>query len=358
MLCPRCHRRYDDPNARICGYDGEPLTSRSEIDLIQFESTSEAGTVYDKRYIVRGVLGGGAMGRIYLGENAFTKEAVAIKVLESREAKLEDPRERFLREARTIDALEHPNIVRLLDAGARRDGAPYLVMEYLYGESLGTRLKRERRLHVGEALWIATRVASALAAAHSAGVVHRDVKPDNIFLVGEIGNPHDLRLVDFGLARLTGASALTTMDVTVGTLAYMAPEQTIRDATGPRTDIYALGAVLYRMVTGQLPFEGNEFETLAQHVVTPPRQPSSLVPDLDPRIEAIILTALRKLPRNRYPSTEDLVEDLERVVGKRPGQLAAGELFEPDYYLPRSAYAKSIAAALYKKLGLEPPSWD
>jgi serine/threonine-protein kinase len=357
MLCPRCHRHYEEPGVRVCGFDGETLTDRPEIEFIRYEPTTDAGVVYDKRYIVRGLLGGGAMARIYLAENAFTHEAVAIKVLEHREAKLEDPRERFLREARTIDALEHPNIVRLLDAGARRDGSPYLVMEYLFGESLGDRLKRDGRIDVGEALWIARQVASALAAAHNAGVVHRDVKPDNIFLVGERGNPHDLRMVDFGLARLSGASAMTAMGVTVGTLAYMAPEQAVRDTTGPRTDIYALGIVLYRMITGRLPFEGSDFDVLAQHLVTPPKPPSAYVAGLDPRIEAVVMTAMRKLPRNRYPMMQDLMEDIERVQARR-GELAAGQIWEPDAYAPKSAYAKSIASALYKKLGMEPPNWD
>jgi eukaryotic-like serine/threonine-protein kinase len=356
MLCPRCHRRYE-AGAAYCSYDGDQLTDRSEIELIDAQPSSENGAVYGKRYIVRGLLGGGSMGRIYLAENAFSHEPVAIKVLEHREAKLEDPRARFLREARTIEALEHANIVRLLDAGTRPDGAPYLVMEYLYGESLGTRLKKNGRLEPREALWTAHQVAGALAAAHSAGVIHRDVKPDNVFLVGELGNPHGLKLVDFGLARLSGASALTAMGVTVGTLAYMAPEQAVRDATGPRTDIYALGVMMYRMVSGKLPFEGSDFDTLAQHVVTPARPLPELVPGIDPRIEAIVSTAMRKLPRNRYSTASELVEDLERVLAKRPGELGAGQLWEPDHYRPRSAYAKSVAAALYRKLGLEPPSW-
>jgi eukaryotic-like serine/threonine-protein kinase len=357
MLCPRCHRRYES-GAVYCSYDGDELTDRREVELIDAQSTSESGAIYGKRYIVRGLLGGGAMGRIYLAENASSHEPVAIKVLEHREAKLDDPRERFLREARTIEALEHPNIVRLLDAGARPDGAPYLVMEYLYGESLGTRLKRDAQLVPGEALWIGHQLASALAAAHSAGVIHRDVKPDNVFLVGELGNPHELKLVDFGLARLSGSSALTAMGVTVGTLAYMAPEQAVRDATGPRTDIYALGVMMYRMISGKLPFEGSDFDTLAQHVVTPARPLCELAPGIDPRIEAIVSTAMRKLPRNRYSTASELVEDLERLLGKRSGPIGAGQLWEPDHYRPRSAYAKSVAAALYRKLGLEPPSWD
>jgi eukaryotic-like serine/threonine-protein kinase len=357
MLCPRCHRRHES-GATHCHYDGDQLTGRSEIELIGAKPSTENGVVYGKRYIVRGLLGGGAMGRIYLAENAFSHEPVAIKVLEHREARLDDPRERFLREARTIGALEHPNIVRLLDAGSRHDGAPYLVMEYLYGESLGARLKRVRELEPGEALWIGQRLASALAAAHSAGVIHRDIKPDNVFLIGEIGNPHDLKLVDFGLARLSGSSALTAMGVTVGTLAYMAPEQAVRDATGPRTDIYALGVMMYRMLSGKLPFEGSDFDTLAQHVIEPPRPLGELVPGLDPRIEAIVTTAMRKLPRNRYSTATELEEDLERVLGHRGGELGAGQLWEPDCYVPRSTYARNVAAALYRKLGLEPPRWD
>ncbi len=357
MLCPRCHRDFEDPDARICPYDREPLADCHQIDLISAEPSPDKGAVYDKRYIVRGSLGGGAMGQIFLAENAFTKEPVAIKVLEGKTARQAELRERFLREARTIDAIEHPHIVRLLDAGARKDGAPYLVMEYLYGESLGSRLRRDGQIEVGEALWISHQVASALTAAHAAGVIHRDVKPDNVFLVGEPGHPYTIKLVDFGLARLQGLSALTAVGVTVGTLEYMSPEQAVKDPTGPRTDMYALGVVMYRMITGELPFVGDDALVLAQHLIVTPRPLTELLPSLDPRIESVVLTAMRKLPLNRYPAMDDFTEDIERLLGIRGGELNSRADIETDVYQPHSPYALTVAKALYKKMGVPVP-WE
>lgn len=355
MLCPRCHRDYPAETLR-CPEDGETLTNVPEIELVRFDPTPDAGVVYGKRYVVRGELGAGAMARVFLAQDGLTKQLVAIKVLDAPEAQ-DDERERFLREAQTIEALHHPNIVRLLDAGQRRDGAPYLVMEYLFGETLGSLLRRAPRLAPGTAVWVARQVASALAAAHSAGVIHRDVKPENVFLVGEPGNFYALKLVDFGLARLQGRSSLTAMGVTVGTLEYMAPEQTVKDPTGPRADVYALGCVLYRMVTGSLPFEGSDTEVLAQQLILQPTPPSQIVPGLDPRVEVVIATAMRKLPRNRYPSMEDMLEDLDRILGARPGSVSPGTLLEADVYPPATAYSKHVARVLYKKLGMEAPAW-
>jgi serine/threonine-protein kinase len=269
---------------------------------------------------------------------------------------LPDTKERFFREVRTTEALEHPSIVRVFDAGQRRDGAPYLVMEYLFGETLGARLRREQRVDVKSMLWIARHVASALAAAHSAGVIHRDVKPDNVFLLGQHGNPYALKIVDFGLARLQGQTGFTALGVTVGTLEYMAPEQAVKDNTGPCTDIYALGVIMYRLITGELPFSGTESEILAQHLILAPTAPSAKVPELDARVEAVILTAMRKLPRNRYPSMEDFLEDIDRLIQGNLDELAAGILWETDVYRPQSAYARNVAGILYKKLGIPMPS--
>jgi serine/threonine-protein kinase len=246
----------------------------------------------------------------------------------------------------------------MLDTGQRGDGAPYLVMEYLFGETLGERLRREQRLDVVSALWIARAAASGLAAAHAAGVIHRDVKPDNLFLVGEPGNPFALKLLDFGLARLQWHSAFTALGVTVGTLEYMAPEQAVRDNTGPCTDIYALGVLLYRIITGELPFVGSDSEVLAQHLIVAPTAPSALLPELDGRVEAMILTALRKLPRNRYPSMEDFLEDIDAVLGGGRASVTAGVIWETDVYRPQTAYARTVAKSLYKKLGIDTPAWN
>lgn len=358
MLCPACHRDFDDPQARICPFDREELTNKRRIDLIPAQPTPDLNAVYDKRYIVRGSLGGGAMGQIFLAENAFTKEPVAIKVLEGKTARQAELRERFLREARTIDAIEHPNIVSLLDAGVRKDGAPYLVMEYLHGESLGTRLRRDGSIETNEALWISYQVASALTAAHTAGVIHRDVKPDNIFLVGAAGQPHTIKLVDFGLARLQGLSALTAMGVTVGTLEYMSPEQAVKDPTGPQCDMYALGVVMYRMITGALPFVGDDATVLAQHLIVDPEPLTRHVPLLDHRIEEMVLTAMRKAPLNRYPAMEDFLEDIERLLGARAGEIEPRAILVEDVYRPHSPYAVTVARALYKKIGVAFPFGD
>jgi serine/threonine-protein kinase len=358
MICPRCHRKYATDGPRVCPSDAEPLVGSSEIELVNARGTEEAGAVYAGRYVVRGLLGEGAWAKVYLAEDTRTHRAVAVKVLESPDARLPDARERFFREVRATDGVSHPNIVRMLDAGQRPDGAPYLVMEYLFGETLGERLRREHRLDVVSALWVARAVASALSAAHAAGVIHRDVKPDNVFLVGEPGNPFTLKLLDFGFARLQGHSAFTALGVTVGTLEYMAPEQAVRDNTGPCTDIYALGVLLYRIVTGELPFTGSDSEVLAQHLILAPTAPSAKVPDLDARLEAMILTAMRKLPRNRYPSMEDFLEDIDRVLEGRSEDLTAGIVWETDVYRPQTAYARTVAASLYKKLRLEAPAWE
>lgn len=358
MICPRCHRKYPSDGPSACPSDGEALVSTSEIELAHAAPTAEAGSTYAGRYVVRGLLGEGAWAKVYLAEDARSGRAVAIKVLESPDARVPDAKQRFFREVRATEGVSHPNIVRMLDAGQRADGAPFLVMEYLYGETLGDRLRREQRLDVVSALWVARAVASALSATHAAGVIHRDVKPDNVFLVGELGNPFTLKLVDFGFARLQGQSAFTALGVTVGTLEYMAPEQAVRDNTGPCTDIYALGVLLYRIMTGQLPFTGSDSEVLAQHLVIPPTAPSAILPELDARVEAMILTAMRKLPRNRYPSMEDFREDIDCVLEGRSADLAAGVIWETDVYRPQTAYARTVAASLYKKLGVAQPNWD
>src|SRR5262249_16550758 len=159
----------------------------------------------------------------------------------------------FLREASAVKGLEHPNIVKISDTGERGDGAPYLVMEYLFGETLGAFLRREKKMLPEVALPFIYKAASALSAAHKAGIVHRDVKPDNVFVIGEAGEPYDIRLLDFGIAKLR-RSNMTVAGTTIGTAEYMAPEQGLADPVDPRTDIYGLGAVMYRMLVGELPF--------------------------------------------------------------------------------------------------------
>jgi serine/threonine-protein kinase len=302
------------------------------------------------RFPILGLLGQGAMGRVFHGVHPEIGCDVAIKVLDSAQARTAEGVERFLREIKSLRVIRHPNVVQVFEAALGKDGSPFLVMEYLEGESLVSYLRRTPRLPLGLALRIALDIARGLNAAHHSGMIHRDVKPGNVFLVGPVGQPVGLKLVDFGLARMSGAGPLTARGVIVGTCEYMAPEQTVGDPVGRRADIYALGIVLYRMLTGRLPFEGDTSAVLAQQLAKLPDPPSKYNPDIPPAVERIVLNLMRKVPGNRYPDTEDLIMDLERATGQRGGEVTAHlQPFEEDVYKPQTALGESMAAVLYKK---------
>ncbi|MGK4009247.1 serine/threonine-protein kinase [Sorangium sp. So ce1036] len=361
MFCARCHREYDAGH-RFCPYDGAELAEARRIELLRFKPTRLRGTVLGERYEVCGYIGKGAMARVYLAIERATGQPVAIKVLESFSARAERTRERFVREAQSAAMIGHPNIVKVLDAGTRADdGAPYLVMEYLFGESLGDWLRRERRMDADLALPVLCQAASGLAAAHRAGIIHRDVKPDNIFLVGAQGDPYAVKVLDFGLAKIQAAEHITASGTAVGTIEYMAPEQVVSDLPDPRTDVYGLGVVMFRTFTGVLPFpRAQQSELLARQLVTPPPRPSERRRSIDRPLESVILKAIRKRPENRYPSMEAFIEDLERLAGDRDGPLSAeAPLAAPDdVYVPQGSFARNAAIYFYRRLGMEAPRFS
>jgi serine/threonine-protein kinase len=327
MFCPRCHRRYDADH-RFCPYDGETLVDGPRIDLLPCKPTRMAGELVAGRYALRGFIGKGAMARVYLAEDTRTHRPVAVKILSLSPAQRTQARasERLFREAQAAAKIGHPAIVEVFDVGEHQDGSPFLVMEHLFGESLGDFLRRDGKVDVDIGLPILQQVASGLGAAHAVGVVHRDVKPDNIFLVGEPGDPYAVKVVDFGLAKLEALSSVTATGTAVGTLEYMAPEQVLGDAPDARTDVYGLGVVMYRMFTGDLPFKSrDDADLLAEQIYRVPPPPSERAKELDASLDAVVLRAMRKSPANRYPSMAALRDDLERLMGERPGPLAAVE---------------------------------
>ena len=302
------------------------------------------------RYELVREIASGAMGAVHEAIDLSSGRHVAVKVLRVSFHKDGTARERFLREARAVAGLQHQNIVRILDTGERGDGAPYLVMEYLFGESLGDYLRREKKIAASLAVPILCRTASALAAAHAAGIVHRDVKPDNLFLLGEPGDPYDVKLLDFGFAKLRESNT-TAAGMTMGTPEYMAPEQALSDPVDPRTDIYSLGAVMVRMLTGELPFRaGDDAELLARVVLDPVVPPRERDASIDPRLAAILLTAMRKRPANRYATMREMKADLE-IVRAGEGNVAAETkaVQEPDVYEPQTPLAAG-AMAYFKRL--------
>ena len=267
-------------------------------------------------YQIEGVLGEGGMGVVYAAIHPVIAKRAAVKVLKPELSVNRDMVERFVQEARAVNQIGHPNIIDIFAFGALADGRSYFVMERLRGESLGERLGRER-LGVRDALAIADRIVDALAAAHDAGIVHRDLKPDNVFLVESKAALPQVKLLDFGIAKLMAPGPLAERTATgsmVGTPAYMSPEQARGQNVDYRTDIYALGAMLYAMLTGHLVFEcASAAETIAAHLMTPPPPPSVYGP-IAPQLEALVLAMLAKDPAAR-PSLARIGTDLARLGG-------------------------------------------
>jgi eukaryotic-like serine/threonine-protein kinase len=356
MFCTRCHRRYDDPSVTACPRDGAPLTDLPGDVRIKQTPTTQTGAILGGRYKIRGLLGKGGMARVYLADDLSRNTVVAVKVMHRDQARDRVACERFLREARAATQIGHPNIIETIEVGQQADGAPYLVLEFLFGEALGDLLRRDEVVEPAFALPLLKQAASALGAAHRAKIIHRDIKPDNLFLVGERGDPYALKVVDFGLAKLTEGS-LTKTGTAVGTIEYMPPEQMMTDPLDGRADQYALGVVMYRMFTGVLPFRfTDDSELLAHHLIVPPPRPAQVRPGVAPELEAVILRTLRKVPANRYASMEALVEDIERLLGERPGPVeASAPGAVRDVFVPRGPLGMNAAPYFYRRLGLEPP---
>lgn len=268
------------------------------------------GLVLGGRYAVEAEVGRGGMGVVYRARDKELGETVALKVIAPHLASDPQVAERFRREVGASRKVTHPNVVRLFDLG-QADGHLFYSMEWFDGQSLEERLHRAPQLPLSEARRIFLAVCDGLAAAHQVGVVHRDLKPGNI-LVGDEGA---VKLIDFGLASAAGSVGLTATGLLVGTPAYMAPEQVRGGTQDERTDIYALGVVLYRALTGALPFDGkNPIAMGFAHVSETPKPPRVLRPELPAEAEAVILRAMAKEPRERYPRARDLRAALEAAL--------------------------------------------
>ena len=273
-------------------------------------------------YEILELLGEGGMGKVYLAEDTRLHRKVAVKVLPAEFAGDPERLARFEQEARAAAALNHPNIASVFDVGEHDAGVRYIVQEYLQGQSLRD-LLRDGPLKLERALTIGAEAAEALAVAIAAGIVHRDIKPDNIFIT-ESGHT---KVLDFGLAKLVdpgtfaGASgdsaptAIGTMaGAVMGTAGYMAPEQVEAGEIDGRTDIFALGCVLYEMTTGQRPFQGeNIHATLGRIVSSEPEPIQALQPGLPLRLQWTIAKCLAKLPARRYQHAEDVAVDLRQL---------------------------------------------
>ncbi len=264
------------------------------------------------RYQLQGLIGRGIMATIYRGWDIRMNRVVAIKVLREVYNTSRKFVKRFQLEAKAASALRHPNIVQVYDYG-QTGGNYYIVMELVEGTDLRHYLHPRGVLDVGQAVAIAHDVALGLGAAHRRGIVHRDVKPQNI-LVGHDGS---IKLTDFGIASVykdINAERLTTTGMTLGTVQYYAPEQAQGEIVSPAADVYALGIVMYEMLTGRVPFDGDTPVAVAwQHIQDAPIPPSQLNPHIPPALEETILRCLEKVPKMRFRDGSQLAQALEAL---------------------------------------------
>jgi hypothetical protein len=280
--------------------------------------------VIDKRYAISGLLGGGGMGKVFLARDEVLDRDVALKVLREQYARDEEFVGRFEREARAAASLNYPHIVQVYDLGTAADGTYYIAMEYVPGGTLKDRILTEGSMEAAEAARLASQVADALGVAHTRGIVHRDIKPQNVLLAAD----GDVKVADFGVARAASETSLSDSSLVLGTAKYMSPEQATGDPVGPESDLYSLGVVLYEMLTGEVPFEADSALGVAmKHVNEPPRSPKEKDPAVPEALNVVTMKLLEKKPEDRYPGTAELVADLSRV----------GEGLPPVFATPAAA---------------------
>jgi eukaryotic-like serine/threonine-protein kinase len=275
-------------------------------------------------YKVVAKLGEGGMGAVYLAEHPLIGKKVALKVLHEEYAANQEVVSRFFNEAKAVNDIGHPNIVDIIDYGVVQTqtgpGFVYFIMEYLHGAALADVIRRESPLPPERALHIAAQIADCLAASHAKGIIHRDLKPDNVFLIPRPRETDFVKVLDFGIAKLTGndgKSSRTRTGIVMGTPAYMSPEQCEgRGNIDHRTDIYALGILLYEMITGKVPFSGDGYgEVLVQHLTKIPERPSTIRGVIPPHVEAVVMKALEKKPADRFQSMEQFLGALRDPMG-------------------------------------------
>ncbi|NOU26564.1 MAG: serine/threonine protein kinase, partial [Polyangiaceae bacterium] len=274
----------------------------------------EEGTLLDDRYRVGRKIGEGGMGAVFEGENTILHRPVAIKALRPQLALDDEALARFQREAEVTSSLNHPHIVAVLDMNFR--APPYIVMELLEGESLRARLLREGTVAQARCLVIATQLLSALAESHARGILHRDVKPANVFLATNAAVGFSTKLLDFGIAKLTelkaGNKRITHPSHIVGSGAYMSPEQIMAQPLGPATDIFSVGVLLYEALSGAKPFVGDDVTVTMARIVA--AEPPPAIEGVLPPLMKIILRALAREPKQRFESAQEMSKALEPLL--------------------------------------------
>ena len=335
--CPKCGMEYPDTTT-LCPADGVAL-----------EKTDDAliGQILAGKYRIDERLSGGGMGTVYRGTHVLMDKTVAVKVLLPSLAADEKIVARFSREARAASKISHPHALSVTDFGEAENGVVFLVMEYLSGLTLKQIIRQEGPMLLPRAVEILRQIGGALDAAHAEGVVHRDLKSDNIMLLSSSGTDY-AKVLDFGIAKIkepegTYDPALTAPDLVIGTPQYMSPEQCSQSPDiDARSDIYSLGVILYEMLVGHVPFTGGSpTEIMLKHLQQPAPSVLEERADLPGAIGRVVARALEKGPSDRYQTVAELVEDFTIAAGMEPASVSASGSY-PQAELPGAAAADEV----------------
>jgi len=314
MKCPECN--FDNPEeTKFCGECAAPLHPSEEISAHVTETLETpkeeltTGSTFARRYQIIEELGKGGMGKVYKAQDTDLKEKVAIKLLKPEIAGDKKTIERFRNELKFARKIRHKNVCQMYDLN-KEEGAHYITMEYVAGEDLKSMIRMMGQLSSGKTIFIAKQVCEGLIEAHRLGVVHRDLKPQNI-MIDKDGNT---RIMDFGIARSLKTKGITAAGVMIGTPEYMSPEQVEGKEVDQRSDIYSLGVILYEMVTGRVPFEGDTPFTIGmKHKGEEPKDPKEFNTQLPEDLNLVILRCLEKDKEKRYQSAGEVRAELTRI---------------------------------------------
>jgi len=352
LHCPTCGQDFAD-EVRVCPEDGAALQADSTVAM-EMPEDPLVGLTLDEKYHLDSRIGTGGMGTVYRATHLLIDRPVAIKVLNPRYVEDEAAQTRFRREARAAGRIQHTNAVTVTDFGRTAEGLVYIVMELLEGHTLRDVLAHDAPLDTARAVSMMLQVASAVGAAHDAGVIHRDLKPANIFIVQRKDAPPFVKVLDFGIAKLAAEAidddddpqTLTAVGAMIGTPRYMSPEQCEGAKLTPASDVYSLGIILYEMLTGTTPFNGTSPIAIAiKHSSTPPRAPREFVATIPVALEELILHALEKRPESR-PQDANAFRNELYAVAERLGLEHSASISAPSIESLKSAGTETPSGRL------------
>jgi serine/threonine-protein kinase len=315
--CPQCRKSFDR-EVEVCPEHGVSLLPDAYVN--QLDRDLEAGTMVGE-YRVDAKIGEGGFGAVYRATHPLIGKSAAVKVLGRQFSSDPQMVSRFISEARAVNQIRHRNIIDIFSFGALPDGRQYYVMELLDGVPFDRYLRKHGRLSIAQALPILRGIARALDAAHQKGIVHRDLKPENVFLVESDEGPPTAKLLDFGIAKLMREGDETKQHKTrsgmaMGTAYYMSPEQCHGRNVDARTDVYAFGCMVFEVLTGKVPFDGeSQMAVLVKHISVPAPRPTEVAPDLSPALDAPVLAMLAKDPAHRPASIGNALDALAEAAG-------------------------------------------